>query len=307
MPSITPFARIVYKIFHDLPSHIQHQIAHRFQNKENATTTPYKIETAKNIPPPTETTMAWIFDIVRKYGSFFPSQEYIPRRHDYIVKNICEYIRHHHDSQLSADSQRSAVDPVAMVDWGGGDGHVLHAISAVYRDTSSSFLCIETDTDWAETYNFSYGPTVEYLFWDGCSVESIQDDSVDIILCMVSLHHMHDTTIHHALSEIRRILKVGGLLMIKEHDCNSEVTQKYIEWEHHLYHIRDACSSNTTIDVDRYLNSSIFNFKSREEWHRLVTEITEFELLDWRDRFLKIGPVQIPANPTHLYWAIYTK
>jgi len=46
--------------------------------------------------------------------------------------------------------------------------------------------------------------------------DSLQDESVDLVTCLMSIHHFEDFDL--MLKEIKRVLKPGGFLFVREHD-----------------------------------------------------------------------------------------
>jgi ubiquinone/menaquinone biosynthesis C-methylase UbiE len=143
------------------------------------------------------------------------------------------------------------------------------------------------------------------MFWDNESLQ-IEDNSVDTILCMVSLHHMTDSTIETTLKEINRILKPGGMLLVKEHDAN-EMSKKFIVLEHYLYHIMDSAYQHKVIDPDAYFDNCIDNFKSIREWRGLIEDIGGLNRKTTTNRFLDGPFVNDNKNASNLYWEVYTK
>jgi len=215
-------------------------------------------------------------------------------RQDFIISKIVSFIQ--------------SVDPTILqnslkvADIGGGNGNVLSSLNDIVKGDKSHFICVESK-DWIETY--LYDNPITYAFWDN-NVVDIADESCDIVFCMVSLHHMTDETIANTLQEIHRILKKGGLFMIKEHDCQSVQVNNLILWEHHLYHLLDCAYDNRPFDYEHYYNNSIYNFKSKRGW-RVLIESQSFQHKCSQNRFLDGEYKNDPKNASNLYWDIYTK
>nr|QBK86698.1 MAG: mRNA capping enzyme [Marseillevirus LCMAC103] len=60
------------------------------------------------------------------------------------------------------------------------------------------------------------------------------DSSVDIMTAFVALHHFSD--VDAMLGEMRRVLAPGGVLVVREHDCNSRGFHLFLDFVHRLYH-----------------------------------------------------------------------
>jgi|LauGreDrversion4_2_1035121.scaffolds.fasta_scaffold1564446_1 ubiquinone/menaquinone biosynthesis C-methylase UbiE len=43
---------------------------------------------------------------------------------------------------------------------------------------------------------------------------------MDVVVCSMLLHHVHD--VGHVIREAHRVLRSGGVLVIREHDCNPQ-------------------------------------------------------------------------------------
>lgn len=220
-------------------------------------------------------------------------------RQEFISTKIVEYI----SNKVIINNN------IKFVDIGGGNGNVLHGISNIMKMRGLQFektnmICVETKNDWVESYAFN-NEDVTYKFWDNNVIE-IEDNSIDIVMCMVSLHHMTDDIIDNTLNEIKRIIKKGGYLFIKEHDANNKDTIKYIEWEHNLYHIMDCWYENKCVNVDEYMEKNIANFKSKDEWLNLIEE-KNMKFIERTDRMLSgcYNNNYDDKNVTNLYWDVY--
>lgn len=215
-------------------------------------------------------------------------------RQDYIVSKIIKFLKTHNNLD----------ENFKMLDIGGGNGNVLSAINQVIKGKKENFICLESDS-WVEEYKFS-NKNITYKFWDNCYID-IPDNTCDVIMCMVSLHHMTDDIIDNILTEIHRILKPNGLLLIKEHNMTS-ISYKLIEWEHHLYHILDCTYNNQKPNANEYLEKSVHNFHNYKYWEHLITDKCKMKLYYRANRFLDdIYNENDPKNPSNLYWDVYIK
>jgi len=226
--------------------------------------------------------------------------QYVPdeNRQDFITTKIINYLYQLPNSIISTELDTN----IRFVDIGGGNGNVLNQLATILDIQKDKVICVETSSDWVEKYEYN-NSNISYMFWDNTDLK-IESNSVNCVLCMVSLHHMTDTTIHNILKEIKRILKPEGILLIKEHDTNN-ISQKYIQWEHYLYHILDNAYKYEVINPQIYLETAIDNFKSKEEWQTIIETIGELTWKERTNRFLDGEFTTDPKNPTNLYWDIY--
>lgn len=236
--------------------------------------------------------MKLIYDILVKYENYLKRDN---NRQDFITSKILTHIQSIQPNLLN--------EQVKAIDIGGGNGNVLSGINKHLNCDKSQFVCVESN-DWIENYKYD-NDNITYLFWDNETLD-VLDNSCDIVFCMVSLHHMTDDTISNALTEIHRILKKDGILIIKEHDCNSKLTHSIIVWEHHLYHLLDCVYDKRVFDFDDYWNNSIYNFKSKKDWQTLL-ESFGFKYKHSKNRFLDGGYLTTDVkNASNLYWDVYS-
>jgi len=230
-------------------------------------------------------------------------------RQEFITGKLQDYLGLG-DRVLPGDSARTR-----FLDIGGGNGNILSGLQTRLGGRVEDYICLENRGGWQEDYKYSNG-NIRYLFWDNQDFAGITDGSVDIVFCMVSLHHMTDDTINSAISEIRRVLRPGGRLLIKEHNATTE-NLRYILWEHHLYHLLDVAMSNgvgpgvgdgvsvePVPDWTDYCAGSVNNFKSAEQWQNLITG-AGFVFVARTNRFLDGPFMEDTRNPSALYWDEY--
>lgn len=242
--------------------------------------------------------MTNIFKICKSKTSIGPGKLNSPNRQNYIVDKIYTRLKNYN---IDLDN-----DNIQFLDVGGGDGNVLSILKNKINNPNhipSQYICLETKSDWVEEYNFDR-TNINYMFWDKKVIE-MKDHSVDVVLIMVSLHHMEDNTIKYLLAELYRIVKVGGLVLIKEHNASN--VRYNIQWEHHLYHIMDNLKKNVDkINIESYNKLNILNLKTHENWKELLNK-KGFTLVKTLNRFLDDSDDPIDKNVTGLYWDIFQK
>lgn len=254
-----------------------------------------------------KTNIEHISTIILRYATQKPNEH----RQYFIVSKIISYIMNHthihHTIDNYNDNNINVNENIVMADIGGGNGNVLSGLNDHFKQNKTQFISIESESNnnWIEEYQYNH-ENIAYMYWDNTQL-MLPDNHCDVILCMVSLHHMNDETIHTTLQEIYRVLKTGGILMIKEHDANNEVTNMLIHWEHHLYHILDCAYNKKMVDAKTYVNQHIHNFKSIYVMQQMI-EQHQFILKSRMNRFLdgNYTPPDV-KNPTNLYWDIYYK
>lgn len=239
-----------------------------------------------------------LHDLMKCIHSFILSVSYnhthTNNRQQYISNKIVTYLKKYYFMNKST----------CILDIGGGNGNVLSCIkNTVSYLKKENLICIETQTDWVESYEFS-NENISYLFWNNINIE-LPEDHANVILLMVAMHHMKDNTINNCLQNLYKLLKPNGVLLIKEHDI-SDSNYMCVELEHHLYHINDILKCNKELDVDLYLKNSINNFKSKEEWKKIICSYN-FRHVCSLNRFLDNSMQDDGKNVTNLYWDVYIK
>ena len=261
---------IIKKVFHYIKSHKDRELIEKWCNEL-----------------PLNEIMENTYELSNQYMSE-KIRSKVEKPPDYIARIIAK--------KTNVNEQRT------YVDIGGGNGNVLSHIRAnVANSQKDNYVCVESATNWAESYAYDHD-NIKYVFWDNRTMD-VRAGFAQVILCMVSLHHMDDQTIQHVLREMKRILCRGGVIMVKEHDCGSAEIRRYTEMEHHLYHVRSRSMERKPLDVDEYLKTCVFNFKSRAEWQRLFVQ-AGFVLRGWKNRVLGSDPL---PNATQLFWGIFSE
>lgn len=118
----------------------------------------------------------------------------------------------------------------------------------------------------------------------------LPSDSFDIILLQQVMHHMQDLMIK--LREVYRLLKPGGVVLLREHNARNVYISDLIDVEHLLYDLVGQPNDYNQV-VDSYAGTV---YRSAEEWDRLLKSIG-------------FKPVWIgtTSGPTVYYNAVYKK
>lgn len=62
----------------------------------------------------------------------------------------------------------------------------------------------------------------------------VRDGSFDVVTAFRSLHHISPAGLTVVLREVVRVLKVGGIFIVKEHDCLDETFSHFLDKVHHF-------------------------------------------------------------------------
>jgi len=100
--------------------------------------------------------------------------------------------------------------PVNFLDIGCGSGARTHAIARAFGVPPRQVRGCDIEMRW--------GPERPGLFvFDGRRLDACADESCDLMSLSMVLHHVEAPEL--ILQEIRRVLRPGGRLILREHDC----------------------------------------------------------------------------------------
>jgi len=142
----------------------------------------------------------------------------------------------------------------------------------------------------------------------------LADQSVDLITCLVTLHHIPN--LDSMLIELARVITPNGYLIIREHDCKLErsLITKYLNYIHAIMII--ARIGEFSMDCTLNLNENVswseekkkiiqytraIQYQTRDEWKKKLESIG-FELLATYDYDSKKS-----NNPQRLFYALYKR
>ena len=216
--------------------------------------------------------------------------------HDFVSSNIAEIVKKYNSSNLD-------VTNFNIVDIGGGEGDVIKHIGQTLNIPSTNLYCVEQEK-WSEEYIFNND--INYLFWNNVDL-NLPNESIDLFLLIVSMHHMNDEIINNVLKNISKQIKKDGLIIIKEHDSVDENVLGAINWEHHMYHIVTMSNEKLTVsDLENYMITYISNFKSKKNFDDIFKSHNFIGVAELNRQFKPLISHD-NLNATNLYWKIYKK
>lgn len=193
-----------------------------------------------------------------------------------------------------------------IADIGGGNGDVLKIIGENLNLKRENLYCVENNSNsWAESYSFSNGKHIQYIFWDNITIPNIPTKSLDVVLIMVTLHHMPNDIIQNLFNNLNSLVKPNSILILKEHDCKTRDDLYIINWEHHLYYLINSHILNEN-DVIRYKESYVDNYKTKSDYDNLLYKNGYIDIIEFTRLFDKNLNLD-KNNATNLYWKVYKK
>jgi len=91
----------------------------------------------------------------------------------------------------------------------------------------------------------------------------IEDSSIDLITCSMVLHHVEN--VDSTLKEFKRILSKNGLIIIREHNCETKNFSVFLDIIHGLY----SLVWSDPIEDETFINTYYANYKTKKEWSNL--------------------------------------
>ena len=96
------------------------------------------------------------------------------------------------------------------------------------------------------------------------SKSQIADESIDVITCHIGLHHCPLELLEGYLKSLHRILRKGGLFIMRDHDVKTTEMATFVSLVHTVFNL----GLNVSWETD---NAEFVCFKSIEEWSKLIS------------------------------------
>lgn len=94
----------------------------------------------------------------------------------------------------------------------------------------------------------------------------IPDNSLDIVTCHIGLHHCPHELLQDYLLSIKRVLRNGGLFILRDHDVKTDEMSCFVSLVHTVF--------NLGLGVDWNINSKEFkSFRSINEWVGIIENL----------------------------------
>jgi ubiquinone/menaquinone biosynthesis C-methylase UbiE len=185
---------------------------------------------------------------------------------------------------------------MVYLDYGGGNGEITSAIAKRINSKKENSYCMDV-MSWYENERESLYDNISYKYINTNKIH-LDTESVRFITCFQVLHHI--TGYQEVLDEFYRILAPGGLIIIREHDCEDYLDDALIDIEHSLY---ETTIKRKTEDENRkYLNGYEAYYMNKEELRTALLSKGFKEIT--KDINSKLS---IPAKATRYYYTVFTK
>jgi len=112
---------------------------------------------------------------------------------------------------------------------------------------------------------FRLGTFINIQDYAPISEETIASSSLDLITCYIGLHHCPDEKLGSFIKSLHRVLRPGGMFIIRDHDVRTPVMATFVSLVHTVFNL----GSNETWEFEK---NDFKNFKSADEWSRIICE-----------------------------------
>ena len=146
-----------------------------------------------------------------------------------------------------------------FLDFGGGCGDFVHSLAA--EGEVGEAHCLDLKTWFSKEHQAKY-TDVQYTFVN--TVQFVNKTVYDGISVLQVIHHLDEP--RKSLHELYRILRPGGVLFIREHDCQTEEDRLCIDLEHLVHEVsfRKNCGVCCTYQA---------NYFSRLELYAMLVDV----------------------------------
>jgi SAM-dependent methyltransferase len=110
-----------------------------------------------------------------------------------------------------------------------------------------------------------FGKIGTFMHLDYSPISSeIADSSLDVVTCYIGLHHCPVAKLDGFIKSIHRVLRPGGLFIIRDHDVKSAEMATFVSLVHTVFN----AGLNETLEFEK---KDFKNFKSADDWAGIIT------------------------------------
>lgn len=120
----------------------------------------------------------------------------------------------------------------SVLDVGAGNAEISLAVKNHYKLKSNQVLLLDPKVVPSNRYlKIEYDDNWNFL---------LEDNQVDLVLLFNVLHHVEPYQRKHLISEVTRVLKPGGLVIIRDHDAiNDKDYMSYLDLYHTYWYLKN--------------------------------------------------------------------
>eukprot|EP00762_Andalucia_godoyi_P004288 ANDGO_05477.mRNA.1 Demethylrebeccamycin-D-glucose O-methyltransferase len=143
-----------------------------------------------------------------------------------------------------------------FLDFGCSEGSITSALAAaLHISPERAFGCDVFPVQNKTGFQFSMTDGIHLPF---------DNESFPFVTALMSLHHVEN--LNESFLEIARVLKPGGILLIREHDCQPAELSVLLDVMHGMY----ASVWADPRETEDFCTSYWAHYRSRDEWNRFI-------------------------------------
>ena len=178
---------------------------------------------------------------------FTKNQQSELSRGSYRINNIKKYVL---NKSRSLDPKIFKLE--SYLDIGCFDGGITESIGTYFHLDKTQIYGVDIKK-YKSDYEFNFSEYNGYeLPYD--------DNSFNLITCLMILHHIPPINLEKLMDEIYRVLKKGGIIIIREHSPMNKLQEMCLDIMHDFYDLVWNADSNMS------WNESSNNYKNSNEW-----------------------------------------
>jgi SAM-dependent methyltransferase len=157
----------------------------------------------------------------------------------------------------------NTISPSCYLDIGCFDGSITKAIAKLFNLNK-----LQTHGVDIKYYGGECGYTnISFSKYDGINLP-YSDNSFDFITCLMVLHHIPKNNLNLLMSEINRVMKPNGIIILREHNAQTATEKTALDIMHNFYDYVWNVDSNDigSVDVITQETQWLTNYKTNIEW-----------------------------------------
>lgn len=175
----------------------------------------------------------------------------------------------------------------SYLDIGTGNGIIAESIGKLFNIESKKVNCIDVESGVIKKIG-----KCNFQIYDGKNLP-FKKESIDLITMFMVMHHVEKP--EELLKSIYNVLKPKGLLILREHDADSEDLKILIDVQHALYSIL-----HVNQDYDTFRRTYYGNYYSEKELDKMLKK--------YNFKKLKIDhDIKFRKNPLNYYYSVWIK